>query len=81
MNPDLGPLLSPTNLTDYQVMEFLDGETLAERLQKGAVPVPKLAAKGSTNDLATTNFESQDPVLKTNTLTRTESSVEFPRLR
>jgi len=51
VNPDLGPLLSPTNLTDYQVMEFLDGETLAERLQKGAVPVPKLAAKGSTKDL------------------------------
>jgi len=57
------------------------GRLWLERLQKGAVPVPKLAAKGSTNDLATTNFESQEPVLKTNTLTRTESSVEFPRLR
>src|ERR1700746_1822768 len=28
--------------TDFLVMEFLDGETLAERLQKGALPLPEL---------------------------------------
>jgi len=28
--------------TEFQVMEFLDGQTLAERLRKGAMPLPEL---------------------------------------
>ena len=32
--------------TDYLVMEFLDGETLAERLRKGAVPLNELLKVG-----------------------------------
>lgn len=32
--------------TDYLVMEFLDGETLAERLRKGAVPLNELLKMG-----------------------------------
>ena len=32
--------------TDFLVMEFLDGETLAERLQKGALPMPELLKVG-----------------------------------
>jgi len=32
--------------TDFLVMEFLDGETLAERLQKGALPLPELLKVG-----------------------------------
>ena len=32
--------------TDFLVMEFLDGETLAERLKKGALPLPELLKVG-----------------------------------
>jgi eukaryotic-like serine/threonine-protein kinase len=32
--------------TDFLVMEFLDGETLAERLRKGALPLPELLKIG-----------------------------------
>lgn len=32
--------------TDFLVMEFLDGETLADRLQKGAIPLPELLKTG-----------------------------------
>ncbi len=32
--------------TDYLVMEFLDGETLADRLHKGALPLPELLKTG-----------------------------------
>src|ERR1700693_1090181 len=32
--------------TDYLVMEFLDGETLADRLRKGAVPLNELLKVG-----------------------------------
>ncbi|MGD0515857.1 MAG: protein kinase [Terriglobales bacterium] len=32
--------------TDFLVMEFLDGETLAERLRKGALPFPELLRIG-----------------------------------
>ncbi len=32
--------------TDFLVMEFLDGETLAERLRKGAMPLPELLKTG-----------------------------------
>jgi serine/threonine protein kinase len=32
--------------TDFLVMEFLDGETLAERLRKGAMPVNELLKTG-----------------------------------
>ena len=32
--------------TDFLVMEFLDGETLADRLHKGALPFPELAKIG-----------------------------------
>jgi len=32
--------------TDFLVMEFLDGETLAERLRKGAVPLNELLKVG-----------------------------------
>jgi eukaryotic-like serine/threonine-protein kinase len=32
--------------TDFLVMEFLDGETLAHRLQKGAMPLPELLKVG-----------------------------------
>src|SRR3984893_7265032 len=34
------------NGTDYLVMEFLEGETLAERLRKGAVPLNELLKVG-----------------------------------
>jgi Tol biopolymer transport system component/tRNA A-37 threonylcarbamoyl transferase component Bud32 len=34
--------------TDYLVMEFLEGETLAERLRKGALPLTETLAIGST---------------------------------
>jgi len=32
--------------TDFLVMEFLDGETLADRLRKGALPLPELLKAG-----------------------------------
>ncbi|MGA2003913.1 MAG: protein kinase [Terriglobales bacterium] len=32
--------------TDYLVMEFLEGETLAERLRKGALPIPEILKIG-----------------------------------
>jgi serine/threonine protein kinase len=32
--------------TDFVVMEFLDGETLAERLRRGALPFPELLKIG-----------------------------------
>ena len=32
--------------TDFLVMEFLDGETLADRLRKGAMPLPELVKIG-----------------------------------
>jgi len=32
--------------TDFLVMEFLDGETLADRLRKGAMPLPELLKTG-----------------------------------
>src|ERR1700758_4567345 len=32
--------------TDFLVMEFLDGETLADRLRKGAIPLPDLLKIG-----------------------------------
>jgi eukaryotic-like serine/threonine-protein kinase len=32
--------------TDYLVMQFLDGETLAERLRRGALPLPELLKIG-----------------------------------
>jgi eukaryotic-like serine/threonine-protein kinase len=32
--------------TDFLVMEFLDGETLAERLRRGAMPLPELLKTG-----------------------------------
>jgi eukaryotic-like serine/threonine-protein kinase len=32
--------------TDFLVMEFLDGETLAQRLRKGALPLPELLKVG-----------------------------------
>src|SRR3984957_15620735 len=32
--------------TEFLVMEFLDGETLAERLRKGALPFPELLKIG-----------------------------------
>src|SRR6516162_3448625 len=32
--------------TDYLVMEFLQGETLAERVQKGALPLNEIAKIG-----------------------------------
>jgi eukaryotic-like serine/threonine-protein kinase len=31
---------------DFLVMEFLDGETLADRLRKGAIPLPDLLKMG-----------------------------------
>ncbi len=34
------------NGTDYLVMEFLEGETLAERLRKGAMPLPEVLKIG-----------------------------------
>jgi Tol biopolymer transport system component len=34
------------NGTDYLVMEFLEGETLAERLRKGAIPLPEVLKIG-----------------------------------
>ena len=34
------------NGTDYLVMEFLEGETLAERLRKGALPLPEILKIG-----------------------------------
>ncbi len=34
------------NGTDYLVMEFLEGETLAERLRKGAMPLPEVIKIG-----------------------------------
>jgi len=34
------------NDTDYLVMEFLEGETLAERLRKGAMPLPEVLKIG-----------------------------------
>ena len=35
------------NGTDYLVMEFLEGETLAERLRKGAIPLQEVCKIGS----------------------------------
>src|ERR1700741_785389 len=32
--------------TDFLVMEFLDGQTLADRLRKGAMPLPELLKTG-----------------------------------
>lgn len=34
--------------TDFLVMEFLDGETLAERVRRGALPLPELLKVGMT---------------------------------
>src|SRR6202166_4068437 len=34
------------NGTDYLVMEFLEGETLGERLRKGAMPLPEILKIG-----------------------------------